>query len=168
MLCLLGLFFLMHYCFWRCIGCLTGHSFYRRGSCNKSEDDVSAHPDDSQVFSRNRKKPQWVVDKVLYLMAISNSSYGKVGQLFNQLHGDQETVSKTFVYNKVKQHQYEMLRIKREIKRKPPRSIPVNQTWGLDLTTVTVDKQSKLILGVIDHGSRFNLRETLINSPNLR
>ncbi len=118
------------------------------------------------LYSKNRRKPQWVVDKVIYLKAISNNGCGKVAECFNQLHGDKQTVSKTFVYEKLKNHQYELMAMKRQIKNKPPRVVPVNQTWGIDLTTVTLNKKQKLVLGIIDHGSRMNLRLTELNSKH--
>ncbi|WP_288740004.1 integrase core domain-containing protein [uncultured Rheinheimera sp.] len=107
---------------------------------------------------RNRKKPQWVIDKVLYLAALSGYGAGKVAELFNQRynhHGDR--VSKTFVYYQMKNQQYQIKVLRRNIKHKPPRAIPINQTWGMDLTTVTLNKQQKLVLGIVDHGSRLSI-----------
>ncbi|MFT4928019.1 MAG: putative transposase [Phenylobacterium sp.] len=44
--------------------------------------------------------------------------------------------------------------------------MPVNHTWGIDLTTVTVGKKHKTILGIIDHGTRMNLSLTELPSKH--
>ncbi len=48
--------------------------------------------------------------------------------------------------------------VKRDIKNKPPYSIPVNRTWGVDLSTVNLSTKQQVILGIVDHGSRLNLK----------
>lgn len=106
---------------------------------------------------RNRKKEPWVTDKVLYLKAITGFGCGKVAQTFNRLYGDRETVSKSFVYDKLKNNRYRLRAIKRDIRYKPPKAVPINHTWGMDLTTVTLNGRQKTILGIIDHGSRMCL-----------
>ena len=99
------------------------------------------------------------MDKVLYLAAISGYGAGKVAELFNQRYGHHgDSVGKTFVYYQMKGQQYQIKVLRRHIKSKPPRTIPINQTWGMVLTTVTLSKQQKLVLGIVDHGSRLNLK----------
>ena len=96
------------------------------------------------VFIKNRKKPEWVVHKVLYLFAISGAGCGTVAALFNQLHEQKgESVSKTFVYNKVKENKHRIHIIKRNIKNTPPYEVPVNKIWGMDLTTVTYHQKKR-------------------------
>jgi transposase InsO family protein len=120
----------------------------------------------NRSFPRNRKKPPWVTNKVLYLKAISGQGCGKVAETFNRLHGDKETVSKSFVYEKLKNNQYQLKVIRRQIKNKPPRAVPINHSWGIDLTTVTLDNKKKLVLGIIDHGSRLNLQLVTLKSKH--
>ncbi len=96
-------------------------------------------------YVRNRKKPQWVIDKVIYLKAVSGYGCGKVAETFNRIHGERETVSKSFIYEKLKNHQYQLMQMKRQIRNKPPRKVPINQTWAMDLTTVTLNKQQNYI-----------------------
>lgn len=116
---------------------------------------------------RNRKKPQWVIDKVLYLAAISGYGAGKVAELFNQRYNHNgDSVSKTFVYYQMKNQQYQIKVRRRDIKYKPPRATPINQTWGMDLTTVTLNKQQKLVLGIVDHGSRLSLKLQQLQSKH--
>lgn len=118
---------------------------------------------------QNRKKPQWIVDEVLYLAAISGYGAGKVAELFNQRYGHNgDSVSKTFVYYQVKIQQYQIRILRRNIRNKPPGTTPVNQAWGIDLTTVTLSKQQRLVLGIVDHGSRLNLKLQQLKSKTLR
>lgn len=107
-----------------------------------------------------------MINKVLYLSAISNHGCGKVAETFNRLYGDRETVSKSFVYDKVKKHQYQLKIIKRQIRSKPPRQVKINSTWGMDLTTVALNKKQHIILGIIDHGSRLNLKLSKLKSKH--
>lgn len=128
---------------------------------------ASRRPLSSQQFPpkvRNQKKPPWVTDKVLYIKAMTGAGCGKVAETFNRLYGDKETVSKTFVYYKIKQNQYRLRALKRSIRNRPPRTVPINQTWAMDLTTVTLSGKQKTILGIIDHGSRLALKLEALQS----
>lgn len=88
---------------------------------------------------------------MLYLAAISGYGAGKVAELFNQRYGHRgESVGKTFVYNQMKKHQYRLRILRQRIKKKPATAVPINQTWGIDLTTVTLNKQQKIILGIVN------------------
>ncbi|MCS4308605.1 hypothetical protein M2404_002963 [Rheinheimera pacifica] len=118
-------------------------------------------------YYKNRKKPQWIIDKVLYLAAISGYGAGKVAELFNQRYGHNgDSVSKTFVYYQIKNQQYQIRILRRNIRNKPPGTTPVNQAWGMDLTTVTLNKRQKLLLGIVDHGSRLNLKLQQLKSKH--
>ena len=117
-------------------------------------------------YAKNRKKDPWVIDKVLYIKAISNVGCGKVAEIFNQLYGHKETVSKTFVYEKLKAHQYDVFLLRKKIKNKQPRALPINQNWAIDLTKVKLTKQQKLVLGIIDQGSRLSLRLSELSSKH--
>ncbi len=52
------------------------------------------------IYAKNRKKPEWVVDKVIYLKAIMpDNGCGSIADIFNRIHHDQnKSVSKTYVY----------------------------------------------------------------------
>ena len=105
----------------------------------------------------HRKKPQWVTDKVIYLKAV-NPDFGcrKIAYTFNRLYQDKnESVSKSFVYDKLKQHQYQILLLRRKIKHQRPVTLPKNQKWGMDLTTVTDSTSAQnQVLAIIDYGTR--------------
>jgi hypothetical protein len=119
-----------------------------------------------EFYRHNHKKPQWVTDKVIYLKAVSGYGCGKVTEMFNRRHGDKETVFKYFVYEKLKSHQYQMMQMKRYIRNSPPRKVPINCSWGMDLTTVSLNSRQKLVLGIIDHGSRLNLKLVELESKH--
>jgi putative transposase len=81
-----------------------------------------------------------------------------VAELFNQRYNHNgDSVSKTYVYYQMKNQQYQIKVLRRNMKNTPPRTVAVNQTWGMDLTTVTLNKQQKLVLGIVDHGSRLSI-----------
>jgi len=126
-------------------------SFYRR-SCKTANTSKLEHKN----IVRNRKKPDWVVDKVIYLKAIMpDNGCGSIANTFNRLYSSKgETVSKTFVYEKLKTHAYQVRCKRRTIKSQKPKATAINKTWGMDLTAVTINGKQELILGVIDHGSR--------------
>jgi len=65
------------------------------------------------------------------------------------------TVGETFVAGALRDRGEEVLRIRREIKRRKPRSLPRNLIWALDRTWVpSAGRDSKPVFGVLDHGSR--------------
>jgi transposase InsO family protein len=70
----------------------------------------------------------------------------------------QMTVGKTFVNGVIRDHQYEVQILRRQIKNARPRPVPRNLIWGVDLT-VKMDTAGALhpLLGIIEHGSRLNL-----------
>jgi transposase InsO family protein len=69
------------------------------------------------------------------------------------------TVSKTYVADTCRAHQYEILRTRRTLKHRIPRPIPRNRIWGCDLLTKTDRQgQSHLALAILDHASRACLR----------
>ncbi|AWB66269.1 integrase [Saccharobesus litoralis] len=119
-------------------------------------------------YPKNQKKPQWVIDKVIYLKAhLPNVGCGTIALTFNRLYQHQgHTVSKTFVYEKLKANQYAVAVKRRNIKHRKPKPVAVNQTWGMDLTFVTLNKKQHLVLGIIDHGSRALLKLQNINNKS--
>lgn len=67
----------------------------------------------------------------------------------------QITVGKTFVYETLQRHAYEIQILRRNLKHAKPKEVPRNLVWGIDLTGKT-DMQGELhaLFGIIDHGSR--------------
>jgi len=93
------------------------HNFCRPTIRNKNAN----IPKTKTSYIRNRKKTEWVVDKVIYLKAMMPShGYGKIAATFNRLYSDNgESVSKTFVYEKLKVNKYQLAVVKRNIKNPP-------------------------------------------------
>jgi len=108
---------------------------------------------------RNNNKPQWVVDKIIYFKAIMpNVSGYKIADIFNRQFSHLETVSKTYVYNIIRKHNYAILLERKNIKTKKPYPVAINKTWGIDLTGKhDANKKNQHIFGIVDHGSRFNI-----------
>jgi transposase InsO family protein len=68
------------------------------------------------------------------------------------------TVGKTFVSQVIRAHRYEIQVLRRKLKHRPPKPVPRNLIWGLDLTGKT-DALGKThaLLGIVEHRSRANL-----------
>ncbi|MEP1386119.1 MAG: hypothetical protein ABJK64_20230 [Paraglaciecola sp.] len=98
-----------------------------------------------------------MVDKVIYLKAIiPDNSCGSIASTFNRLYSSiGETVSKTIIYEKLKTHTYQVKYKRRTIKTRKPKATAINQTWGIDLTTVTINT-SKLVNASLKLLSRIN------------
>lgn len=101
--------------------------FYRKS--NKPHETLKL---ESINFARNRKKPDWVIEKVIYLKAIMpDNGCDSIANTFNRLYLDKgETVSKTFVYEKLKTHAYQVKCKRRSIKSQKPKATAIYKTWG--------------------------------------
>lgn len=123
-------------------------SFARRPTPDPTTADVPA--------PLTRKKPDGVVQEVLRLKALMGKNAGcrKVADTFNRLHAPTR-VGKSFVSDTIRNNQYALLNISRELRDKPPAPVSANNVWGIDLTFVR-DHQGtpRPVLGIIDHGSR--------------
>lgn len=106
---------------------------------------------------RSRVKPAWVVKEVVRLAALSGEGCRSIEKLFNRIHAvrDGMTVGKSFVNYTLHNHRYEVEALRRDIKRRPPRPVPVNHSWGIDMTGKgDLAGEVHAILGIVDHGSR--------------
>ncbi|MFT2098817.1 integrase core domain-containing protein [Marinomonas sp. 2405UD66-6] len=106
----------------------------------------------------NRTKPRWVLKELLYLKAM-NPSMGcrHIAHLFNRRFAVSKrmTVSKSYVYEKLKQHKYEIQILRRKIKHRRPKAVKINHCWGVDLATVTDQSGiQNTVLAMVDYGSR--------------
>ena len=69
------------------------------------------------------------------------------------------TVSKTYVADTVRRHQYRILQARRKLKHRIPRPMRCNRMWACDLLTKTDHHgQPHLALAILDHASRACLR----------
>ena len=91
----------------------------------------------------------------------------KIADTFNKLHGAESacTVGKTFVSKCLKANQYALACLRKEMRNKLPRPVPVNAIWAMDLTFYTdASGKQQMALGIIDHGSRLvTCLQTLVN-----
>ena len=69
------------------------------------------------------------------------------------------TVSKTYVADMCRRHQYLIYETRRKLKHRVPRPMPRNRIWGCDLLVKT-DRQGQphMALAILDHASRACLR----------
>lgn len=121
------------------------------------------------TIRRNRAKPVWVKREVLRLAALTGKGCRSIEQLFNRIHAvhDNMTVSKSFVNYTIRDNRYEIEVLRRDIKSKPPRPVPINDTWAIDMTgkgDLTGEVHS--ILGIVDHGSRKLLTLQVLKRQN--
>jgi hypothetical protein len=101
----------------------------------------------------NQKKPQWIKLRIIVLMAqLPDSGCRQIAAYFNRIHACQNiTVGKTYVAKVLKNHHYEILHQKRNIKNKPPYPVLKNKYWGIDLTFYSDEKANMhTILGICD------------------
>jgi putative transposase len=107
-------------------------------------------------------KPPWVRQEVIRLKALMpQAGCRTIAHHFNRRWQSrrQMTVSKTYVADTCRRHQYLILRARRKLKHRVPRPIPCNRVWGGDLLT-KADQQGQphLALAILDHASRACLR----------
>lgn len=112
----------------------------------------------NKPFPRHPKKPDWVKKEIIRMKALMlDMGCRKLADSFNRrfAHSRQMTVGKTYVNGVIRDHQYEIQVLRKQIKHKQPRVLPVNLVWGVDLTGKK-DTQNKThnILSILDHGSR--------------
>ena len=110
---------------------------------------------------RSQPKPAWVAREVMRLKAWSPELGCRVvAEVFNRQFAQRRvSVGKTYVANLVRKRRAEILRLRREMKHRVPRSMPRNRTWALDLTgKADLSGRQHLILGLLDHGTRACLR----------
>ena len=98
-----------------------------------------------------------------------DSGCRQIAMTFNRLYAVKRcmTVSKSFVANWLRRHRYEVADLRRTWKRRAPYPVPINRTWGVDLTGKTnVNGDLHAILGIIDHGSRRMLTLTALRDKS--
>ena len=107
---------------------------------------------------RNARKPDWVREELIRLSALMRGqSRRAVARTFNRLYAERFGVSvgSSFTCEFLKSHAVQVLRLRRELKARPPRIVPICHTWAMDLMFFTDDtKVTHASLGIIDHGSR--------------
>lgn len=103
---------------------------------------------------RTQRKPDWAREEVIRL-AVHLRSCRPIANAFNRLHGHRETICHETVRQICLANQARIDGLRRDMRRRAPRTVPVGKLWALDLTLLaTRDGRKLLVLGIIDHGSR--------------
>lgn len=107
-------------------------------------------------------KPKWVKQEVIRLKAVMpRAGCRTLAHHFNRQWAGrrQMTVSKTYVAEVCRRHQYLILEARRKLKHRIPHPMPRNRVWGCDLLVKTDQQgQPHVALAILDHASRACLR----------
>ena len=103
-------------------------------------------------YTHPHKKPSWVKVKILYLkLHLPHDGCRKIAIAFNRQYAHKNiSVSKSYVYNVLKENGYKIVQMRKEMRNKTPYKKERNQLWHMDLSTI--DKRQ--IFGVLDSGTR--------------
>jgi len=110
---------------------------------------------------RTRRKPCWVSAEIVRIKAMQpHLSCRDISNIFNRLHAATRnmTVGKTYVSEIIKRHAYEIAAVRRRMRGRKNKPGPKNRIWGVDLTGKAAVGWQYSILGIVDHGTRLNLR----------
>lgn len=118
-------------------------------------------------------KPNWVKQEVIRLKALMpEAGCRTIAHHFNRRWAKRKhmTVSKTYVADICRRHQYQIEVARRKRKHRVPRPIRRNRVWGCDLLTKTDQRgQPHLALAIVEHASRACLRlQRLVDKSSLR
>ncbi len=122
---------------------------------------------------RAHPKPQWVRREIIRMKAVMpEAGCRTIAHNFNRRWFARRgiTVSKTYVADMCRRHQYLIYEARRKLKHRIPRRMPHNRVWGCDLLVKT-DRQGQphLALAILDHASRACLRlQRLSDKSSLR
>lgn len=122
------------------------------------------------TICRTRAKPEWVKQELMRLKALMpHDGCRSLSDIFNRKFAVSHnmTVGKTYVSNTIRKHCHEILLLRRQIKNAKPKAVPHNLIWALDLTgKTTLDGQTCLVLGIIEHASRAALMLEALHSKS--
>lgn len=117
----------------------------------------AANSDEHDII-RRKPKPGWVREEVIRLKAfMPKDGCRKVADTFNRLYRENRgmTVGKSYVYETIRKHQYEIQVLRHRIKNRKPRTLPKNLLWSLDLTqTCDEGRELHTLFGIVDAGTR--------------
>jgi putative transposase len=110
---------------------------------------------------RFQKKPPWVGSELMRIKAWSPQlGCRTIAEVFNRQFAHRRmTVSKSYVATLLRDKRLAILRMRCALKHRVPRTLDKNRIWALDLTgKADLTGRQRLILGVLDHGTRAVLR----------
>ena len=119
---------------------------------------TATEPVETQPTHTARRKPEWVIQEVLRLKVLMwTKGCRKIADNFNDQHAALTgcTVGKTLVSNCLKANQYALACLRKDMRNRLPRPVPINAIWAMDLTFYTdASGKQQMALGILDHGSR--------------
>ena len=129
---------------------------------------ATTEPAEQTPAHTTRRKPEWVIQEVLRLKVLMwSKGCRKIANNFNDQHSASTgcTVGKTFVSNCLKDNQYALTCLRKDMRNRLPRPVPINATWAMDLTFYTdASGKQQMAMGILDHGSRLvTCLQTLVN-----
>ena len=103
-------------------------------------------------YTHPHKKPSWAKERILYLkIHLPHDGCRKIAIAFNKQYTHTGiSVSKSYVYNVLKENGYKIVQMRKEMRTKSPYKKRKNKLWHMDLTTI--DKMQ--VFGVLDSGTR--------------
>jgi len=136
---------------------------------------ATAPPKDNVEFNqppkpgrRFRKKPEWVLQKIIRLGALNpQASLRDIENIFNRSEAliSGETVSHTYVSRILKTHAYQIKVLAKDIHNRRPKAVPHHLIWAADLTFLPdANETPQPILGIVEHASRACLTLTAIHN----
>ena len=140
--------------------------FASRGRARRARRAIPAVERDAPSPVRGQRKPPWVARELIRIKAWSPELGCRViAEVFNREFAvaRRMTVGKTYVANLLRERRLEIVRLRRTLKHRVPPALPKNRVWALDLTGKTdLSGRQRVILGLLDHGSRAALRLTVL------
>jgi putative transposase len=116
--------------------------------------------DARSLSMRGARKPEWVAREVVRMKALMpRAGCRSLAGSFNRrfVHRGM-SVGKSYVNGVVRSHEYEIRKLRKRLKHRKPKRMPLNRVWAMDLTGKQ-DTGGRVhnILGLVEHGSRANL-----------
>lgn len=109
---------------------------------------------------RGAKKPEWVAREIIRMKALMPQAGCRslVGSFNRRFVHRGMSVGKSYVNDTLRKHKYEIRLLRKRLKHRRPRPMPLNRVWAMDLTgKADTAGRGHHILGLLEHGSRANL-----------
>lgn len=145
----------------------SGNPRHFRKTLTTTQDDTEFNPP-PKPERRFRKKPAWVLRKIILLCALNpRASLRDIENIFNRSEAliSGETVSHTYINRILKTYAYQIKVQAKEIHNRRPKPVPRHLIWVADLTFLpNTNGTSHPILGMVEHASRTCLTLTALRS----
>lgn len=106
------------------------------------------------------KKPDWVPKEIIRMKALMpQAGCRAIAVSFNRRFAYKNmSIGKSYVNETLRKHAYEIQVLRKKLKHRIPKPMPLNKVWAIDITGKQ-DSQGNIhsILGLVEHGSRASL-----------